>query len=330
MASCAAGKALKVIMIDRRVAIAPMMAWTDRHFRYLVRLISQKVLLYTEMVHADALLHQRPQRFLAYDELEHPLALQLGGHQPQSLAACARLAQAWGFDEVNLNIGCPSPKVQRGAFGACLMAEPECIASMQQEVTIPVTVKTRIGIDEQDSWPALQHFIATVANAGCKIFIIHARKAWLQGLSPKQNREIPPLKYDWVYRLQSVFPELTFILNGGLKDLRALQSHVQDLSGVMIGREAYQNPYALSVIDNLYYQQAVVPRTRLEIVNSYLPYIEQQLTQGVPLNRMAKHLLTLFQGQPGAKAWRRALSLSMHQQGATAGVIREALQHVSG
>ncbi|KFI21336.1 tRNA-dihydrouridine synthase A [Nitrosococcus oceani] len=315
-----------------KISVAPMMEWTDRHCRYFLRLISHRALLYTEMVTAGALIHGNRARFLAYHKSEHPLALQLGGSHPEELALCAQMAEDYGFDEVNLNVGCPSNRVQSGRFGACLMAEPElvaeCVAAMAQTTQIPVTVKTRIGIDEQDSYEALGHFISTVTQAGCRTFIIHARKAWLQGLSPKENREKPPLRYDVVRAIKQDFPQLTVIINGGITTLEEISEHLELLDGVMIGRAAYHNPYLLAQVDRNFYGDFHPFLTRHEIIEAFLPYVAEQLVQGVYLNHMTRHILGLFQGQPGARAWRRHLSENAHRPGAGIEIIREALRQM--
>jgi tRNA-dihydrouridine synthase A len=311
-----------------RVSVAPMMDWTDRHCRYFLRLISRHVLLYTEMVTTGALLHGDRERFLAHHPDEHPLALQLGGSEPAELAACARMAEAHGYDEVNLNVGCPSDRVQSGRFGACLMAEPElvaeCVAAMRGTCGIPVTVKTRIGIDERDSYEDLTDFVSTVEAAGCGIFVIHARKAWLQGLSPKENREIPPLCYDVVHRLKADFPQLTIILNGGLKDLDTMAEELGRVDGVMLGREAYHNPYLLAEVDRRFYGDGHPVPSRHEVVERFLPYVSARLDEGVPLQAMSRHILGLFQGRPGARAWRRYISENAHRPGAGVEVIERA------
>ncbi len=309
-----------------------MMDWTDRHCRYFLRLISHHALLYTEMVTTGALVHGDRIRFLAHHSSEHPLALQLGGSHPEELALCAQIAEDYGFDEVNLNVGCPSNRVQSGRFGACLMAEPqlvaECVAAMAQATQIPVTVKTRIGIDEQDSYEALSSFISTVAQAGCRTFIIHARKAWLQGLSPKENREKPPLRYDVVRAIKRDFPQLEVMINGGITTLKEVSEHLELLDGVMIGRAAYHNPYLLAPVDQRFYGDFRALPTRHEIIEAFLPYAAEQLARGVYLSRMTRHILGLFQGQPGARAWRRYLSENAHRPGAGIEIIREALQRV--
>jgi tRNA-dihydrouridine synthase A len=310
-----------------------MLDWTDRHERYFLRLITRHTRLYTEMVTTGALLHGRRLDLLAYDPSEHPLALQLGGCEPAALAECARLAADHGYDEINLNIGCPSDRVQQARFGACLMAEPDlvgaCVAAMRAAVTLPVTVKTRIGIDDQDSYEELTHFVGVVAAAGCRTFIIHARKAWLHGLSPHDNRTLPPLRYDVVYRLKQDFPDLEIVLNGGLTSLDQVADHLVTLDGAMIGRAAYHNPYLLAEADRRFFGDTRPPLSRHQLVTAFLPYVEQQLTQGVPLNTLTRHILGLFQGLPGARAWRRWLSEQTSRPGADAAVIVVALQQVA-
>lgn len=309
-----------------------MLDWTDRHCRYFHRLLTQYSLVYTEMITTGAILHGNRDYLLAYSAAEHPIAIQLGGCEPRDLAVCAKIAESYGYDEVNLNVGCPSDRVQSGKFGACLMAEPElvaeCVAAMQADVKIPVTVKTRIGIDNNDSYEALTHFIATVAAAGCKKFIIHARKAWLKGLSPKENREIPPLRYDVAAQLKNDFPRLHFVLNGGIKNLDEISLHLKNFDGVMLGREAYQNPYILAFVDQNYYDNASLIKSREEVVEQLLPYIESQLSKGQSLTHITRHILGLFQGQPGARHWRRYLSENAHKSGAGVEVIRNALVKV--
>ncbi|NIA70411.1 tRNA dihydrouridine(20/20a) synthase DusA [Pelagibius litoralis] len=306
-----------------------MMDWTDRHERAFLRTISQRALLYTEMVTTGAILHGDRDRFLAFDDVEHPVALQLGGSDPDDLAACAREGALRGYDEINLNLGCPSDRVQRGRFGACLMTEPDlvadCVAAMIGAVDIPVTVKTRIGVDEQDSYEALQAFVETIAAAGCRSFTIHARKAWLSGLSPKQNREVPPLRYEVVYALKRDFADLEIVLNGGVQTLEEAEAHLQQVDGVMIGRAAYQTPYILAEADRRIFDEPVAPRSREQIVEDFLPYVERQLCLGVPLKSITRHMLGLFNGLPGARAWRRHLSEEAHLPGAGPEVVLAAL-----
>ncbi|MDJ0739940.1 MAG: tRNA dihydrouridine(20/20a) synthase DusA [Gammaproteobacteria bacterium] len=315
--------------IDRTLSVAPMLDWTDRYCRYFLRQITRKTLLYTEMVTTGALLHAEPARFLDFNAAEHPLALQLGGNVPDELATCARLADDWGYDEVNLNVGCPSDRVQSGRFGACLMAEPglvgDCVAAMRGVTNRPVTVKHRIGIDERDSYDQLVHFVDTVATAGCRVFIVHARKAWLQGLSPKQNREIPPLQYAAVHRLKADLPQLSIVINGGFKTLAQVERQLAAVDGVMIGREAYQNPWLLADADHRLFGATATTRDRAEVVERMLPFVERALADGVPLHRISRHMLGLFQGQPGARRWRRTLSEHAHRPGSVAQLLRDAL-----
>jgi tRNA-dihydrouridine synthase A len=310
--------------------VAPMMDWTDRHCRYFYRLISQNAFLYTEMVTTGALIHGDKHRFLQFNPIENPIAFQLGGSHPQDLAVCARMIEDYGYDEVNLNVGCPSDRVQNGRFGACLMAEPdlvaECVAAMCQAVSIPVTVKSRIGIDQQDSYEELAYFISTVASAGCSTFIIHARKAWLSGLSPKQNREVPPLRYDIVYQIKNDFPQLEIILNGGIKSLELTENILKRVDGVMMGREAYQNPYLLADVDNRIFVESSDPLSREKIISLLIPYIREQLKTGVRLNNISRHILGLFNGASGAKSWRRHLSEHACRPGADENVILDALK----
>jgi len=318
--------------IDHTFAVAPMMDWTDRHFRYLMRLISRRAVLYTEMVTTGAIIHGPRERLLAFDPVEHPVALQLGGSEPDELAQCARIGADRGYDEINLNIGCPSDRVQRGRFGACLMAEPDlvarCVAAMRAAVDIPVTVKCRIGIDDQDSEAGLAHFVETVAIGGCETFIIHARKAWLQGLSPKQNRHVPPLDYDRVYRLKAARPDLDIIINGGIKDVSEAEMHLAHVDGVMLGRAVCADPFVLADVDSRLYGVEPMPTDRLTIVRMMLPYIERELSQGARLAAITKHLLNLVQGLPGARAFRRHLSENAGRDGAGPEVVVEALAHV--
>ena len=321
-------------MISRLVSVAPMMGWTDRHARYFLRLISQHTLLYTEMVTTGALLNGDRERFLRYHPVEHPLALQLGGSDPEALTACALFAEDSGFDEVNLNVGCPSDRVKSGRFGACLMAQPElvadCVSAMRTKVNIPVTVKCRIGIDDMESYQAFVNFINIVADAGCETFIVHARKAWLKGLSPKQNREIPPLKYDYVHRLKTERPELDIVINGGIKTIEAVHQQLNYVDGAMIGREAYHNPYILARVDGEIYQdRKAVIKSRKEIVEQLCVYIDRELASGVVLHSITRHILGLFLGCRGAKAWRRYLSENSHQAGANSSVVKAALIRVS-
>ena len=314
--------------LDRRLSVAPMLDWTDRHCRYFLRLITRRTLLYTEMVTTGALIHGDRERHLRFDPAEHPVALQLGGSDPADLAACARWGAQWGYDEINLNVGCPSDRVQNGRFGACLMAEPrlvaECVAAMKGAVDIPITVKTRIGIDLRDSYEELAEFVAQIAAAGCDALIVHARKAWLQGLSPKENRDIPPLRYDVVERLKDDFPALSISLNGGVTTLAQANDLLGRLDGVMIGREAYQNPWVLAEADRVIFGDTDPPPSCRGVLEGFIPYVERNLATGVPLNAMTRHILGLFQGQPGARAWRRHLSENACKPGAGVEVLRAA------
>ncbi|MCG7901261.1 tRNA dihydrouridine synthase DusA [Candidatus Thiodiazotropha endoloripes] len=309
-----------------------MLDWTDRYCRYFLRLISSHVLLYTEMVTTGAILHGNRARFLDFDPSEHPVALQLGGSEPEALAECAKLGEAWGYDEINLNVGCPSDRVQSGRFGACLMLTPElvadCVKAMRDQVVVDVTVKHRIGVDDQDSYQALCDFVGRVSEAGCETFIVHARKAWLQGLSPKENREIPPLHYETVHQLKQDFPALEIIINGGITTLEQVEQNLKQVDGVMIGREAYNNPWILSQADSLIYGSEGNPSSRHQIIESMIPYIDQELSAGTPINRITRHILGLFQGLPGAKKWRRMLSEEAHKAGADSSLILRAAAQV--
>jgi tRNA-dihydrouridine synthase A len=315
--------------IDRRLAVAPMLDWTDRHCRYFLRLITRRTLLYTEMVTTGALIHGDQDRHLRFDLAEHPLALQLGGSDPADLAYCARLGQEWGYDEVNLNCGCPSDRVQNGRFGACLMAEPalvaDCVAAMKAAVSIPVTVKSRIGIDAHDSYEELVAFVGALVEAGCDALIVHARKAWLQGLSPRENREVPPLRYDLVARLKVDFPELVITINGGVQTLETAAGLLTHLDGVMIGRAAYETPWILAGADQRVFDESWPQPTRYQVLERFLPYVARELAAGVPLGAMSRHILGLFHGQPGARAWRRHISEQAHRPGAGLEVLTAAL-----
>ncbi|MFJ5317934.1 tRNA dihydrouridine(20/20a) synthase DusA [Pectobacterium versatile] len=316
-----------------RFSIAPMLDWTDRHCRYFLRQLTNQTLLYTEMVTTGAILHGKGD-YLAYSEEEHPLALQLGGSDPQALAQCAKLAEQRGYDEVNLNVGCPSDRVQNGRFGACLMGEAalvaDCIKAMKDSTSIPITVKTRIGIDDQDSYEFLCDFIQTVAERGeCDTFIVHARKAWLSGLSPKENREIPPLDYPRVYQLKRDFPALTLAINGGVKTLEEAKTHLQHLDGVMMGREAYQNPGILAQVDRELFGIDAAAPDLAGVVRAMYPYIERELSSGASLGHITRHMLGMFQGIPGARQWRRYLSENAHKPGADAAVVERALALVN-
>ncbi|MGD8678216.1 MAG: tRNA dihydrouridine(20/20a) synthase DusA [Chromatiales bacterium] len=321
-------------MIDRRLSVAPMLDWTDRHCRYFHRQLTRHTLLYTEMITTGALLFGDAERHLHYDEAEHPLALQLGGSEPDALARCAKLAEVHGYDEINLNVGCPSDRVQNGAFGACLMATPllvaDCMKAMLDSVSVPVTIKHRIGIDDMESFQELEDFIGTVASSGCRIFIIHARKAWLQGLNPKQNREIPPLQYDFVYRLKQEFPDLEIIINGGVETLDQAEGQLARVDGVMIGRAAYHNPWLLADADRRLFGAENPVKSRAEVVEMMIPYLEAHLREeGGKPSHVTRHMLGLFNGQPGARKWRRALSENAVRKDAGAEVLTEALQLVA-
>ena len=320
--------------IDRRLSVAPMMDCTDRHFRYLVRLVTRHTLLYTEMVTSAALVHGRREHLLDFSEEEHPIALQLGGSDPAELARCARFAADRGFDEINLNVGCPSDRVRNGRFGACLMAEPEvvarCVETMASAGGLPVTVKTRIGIDDRDRYEDLRGFVETVAAAGCRTIIVHARKAWLSGLSPKENREIPPLRYDVVYRLKADFPDLEVIVNGGITSLDEVAAHNRRVDGAMMGREAYRNPFVLADADRRMFGAgtATAPE-RQEVAGRMLAYARRAVERGARLHHVTRHMLGLFHATSGARRWRRHLSTEAARRN-DAAVIAEALRQVDG
>ncbi|WP_434657162.1 tRNA dihydrouridine(20/20a) synthase DusA [Chromobacterium violaceum] len=314
----------------RRLSVAPMLDWTDRHYRYFARQITRHTWLYTEMVTTGALLNGDVARHLRFDEAEHPVALQLGGSEPAELAACAKLAQQWGYDEVNLNVGCPSERVQKGAFGACLMAEPQlvsdCVKAMRDAVDIDVTVKHRIGIDQIEHYDYLREFVDTVAEAGCRTFIVHARNAILKGLSPKENREIPPLKYDYVYRLKRERQDLEILINGGVKTNAEIAEHLKHVDGVMVGREAYHNPWLMADWDALFYGDETARPERVAVVEAMMPYVTARLGDGSNVRHIARHILGLFQGLPGARNWRRMLSDAKLLDGADAGLLRQAYE----
>ncbi len=315
-----------------RLSVAPMMDWTDRHCRAFHRVLAPKALLYTEMVHANAVLRGDRLRLLGFDASEHPLALQLGGSEPGLLAEASRIGADWGYDEINLNVGCPSDRVQAGRFGACLMKEPslvaDCIAAMQAAVHLPVTVKCRLGVDELEDYEVFLAFVDAVASAGCTRFIVHARKAWLQGLSPKENREIPPLRYDWVYRLKRDRPGLTVLLNGGLRGVEEAQAQLDHLDGVMIGRAAYHEPYRLHRMACALQGAAACSRT--ELLRGYFSYIEAQLAAGVALKHISRHILGLFHAQPGGRAFRQVLSEGAPRAGAGLALLESALTQTEG
>ncbi len=306
-----------------------MMECTDRHFRYFARLITRHTLLYTEMVTQNAIIHGDRNNLLDFDPVEKPLALQIGGSDPEKLAECARIGEQWGYDEINLNAGCPSDRVQSGKIGACLMKEPrlvkDCLSAMKDAVKIPVTIKTRIGVDEQDSYEELRDFIHTLSESGVNIFIIHARKAWLKGLSPRQNREIPPLKYDVVYQLKKDFPDSTIVINGGIETLEAVDTHLKHVDGVMLGRAAYYNPYLLSPVDQQYYLDDSKILTREEIVEAMLPYIDKHLHNGGRLHQITRHMIGLYHGVDGARVWRQHLSSECVKADADSSVLKRIL-----
>ncbi|MBB3141255.1 tRNA dihydrouridine(20/20a) synthase DusA [Halomonas organivorans] len=316
--------------LDRTFSVAPMMDWTTRDYRAFARTLTRRALLYTEMVTTGAILHGSPrERFLGYDAVEHPLALQLGGSDAGELAECAAIAEQWGYDEVNLNVGCPSDRVQNNLIGACLMAHPEKVAAavsaMREAVSIPVTVKCRIGIDDQDEDTDLAYFIERVADAGCEVFIVHARKAWLEGLSPKENRDIPPLNYPRVHRLKASRPELHIGINGGIKTLSECQAQLEHVDSVMIGREAYQNPWLLAEVDQRLYGEPGPAANRHAAAEALRPYMARRLDEGAKLNHLTRHLLGLFQGCPGGRKFRRHLSENAHRPGAGLAVFDDAL-----
>ncbi len=319
----------QTVQQNRIFAIAPMMDWTDRHCRVFHRLLSSRALLYTEMITAKAILHGDRQKLLGYSAQEHPVALQLGGSDVDELAQAARIGADWGYDEINLNVGCPSPRVQNGQFGAALMATPElvrdCVSAMRQAVDIPVTVKCRIGIDDQDEQTALDDFVGAVAEGGCRRFIVHARKAWLEGLSPKENREVPPLNWNRVYRLKQDFPDLEIVLNGGVLSVEASESHLDHVDGVMLGRAAYQNPYLLTAVDSVFFDSPGPPASRDDILKRFIAYAEIRCAKGVRLHQMTRHILGLYQGEPGARAFRRHLSIKAVKPGAGVEVLHGAL-----
>lgn len=318
--------------LDHTFCVAPMMEWTDRHCRVFHRLLSRHALLYTEMLTAPAVIHGDRQRLLAFSPAEHPVALQLGGSDPEKLGEAAAIGEGFGYDEINLNVGCPSDRVQEGRFGACLMAEPHlvaaCVHEMMRRVRVPVTVKCRIGIDEQDTEEALSTFVTQVAAAGCRTFIVHARKAWLHGLSPKENREVPPLDYARVHLLKQARPDLEVVLNGGVATLAEAQQHLSKVDGVMLGRAAYQRPYLLAEVDSAIFGDTAEPPDRHAVVQRLLPYIDDHCARGGRLNNVTRHVLGLFHGTPGARAFRRHLSENATREDAGSAVLREALYRV--
>lgn len=316
----------------RPLSIAPMMDWTDRHYRAFMRQLTKHTLLYSEMVTTNAVLHGDREQLLGYSEIEHPLALQLGGDDPQEMAECARIAQAWGYDEVNINVGCPSDRVQRGSFGACLMARPErvagCVTAMRDAVQIPVTVKHRIGIDELDRYEDMANFVDIVSRAGADRFTVHARKAWLRGLSPKENRTVPPLRYQDIYRLKTDFPQLRIEINGGFRELQTAREQLTRVDGVMIGRAAYETPYLFATADREFFGDHAAPPSRRKVVEAMLPYVAAWREKGVYPKHILRHMLGLFSHQPGAKAWRRQLSENAHKPDSDESLLREALELV--
>lgn len=313
-----------------KFSVAPMLDWTDRHCRYFHRILTKQSLLYTEMVTTGAILFGKGD-YLTFNTQEHPVSLQLGGSEPVSLAKCAKLAEQRGYDEINLNVGCPSDRVQNGMFGACLMGNAtlvaDCIKAMQDAVTIPVTVKHRIGIDQQDSYEFVCHFIETIMPY-CQTFIVHARKAWLSGLSPKENREVPPLDYERVYQLKRDYPELVIAINGGITSLEQIKIHLQHVDGVMVGREAYQNPMLLSEIDQQIFAKDHAITNPISAIEQLFPYIEVELAKGTQLNHIMRHTLGIFNGKKGAKQWRRYLSENAHKKGAGLEVVEKALSFI--
>jgi tRNA-dihydrouridine synthase A len=316
-------------MIKRQFSVAPMMDWTDRHCRFFHRLLTRHALMYTEMVTTGAVLRGDRERLIGFDPAEHPVALQLGGSDPAALAECARIGADFGYDEINLNVGCPSDRVQEGRFGACLMAEPalvgDCVAAMKAAVAIPVTVKCRIGIDDQDPDESLSALTAAVLAAGTDALIVHARKAWLSGLSPRENRDIPPLDYDIVFRLKAAHPHLPIVLNGGVATVEAAREHLTRLDGVMMGRAAYQEPWRLLAVDSLLFGEPAPFATAKAAAQALMPYIDRELSRGVRLHSITRHLHGLFQAVPGARAYRRHLATEAVKPGACAEVLAEAL-----
>ncbi|MEO8000305.1 MAG: tRNA dihydrouridine(20/20a) synthase DusA [Arenimonas sp.] len=314
---------------SQRLSVAPMMDWTDTHCRAFHRILAPHARLYTEMVHAQAVIHGDRDRLLGFDQSEHPLALQLGGSDPAHLAEATRIGEQWGYDEVNLNVGCPSDRVQAGRFGACLMKEPglvaDCISAMQARVKIPVTVKCRLGVDELETYEHFMGFIDTVANTGCSTFVVHARKAWLSGLSPKENREIPPLRYDWVYDLKKQRPDLTILLNGGLSTVEASLDALPQVNGVMIGRMAYHEPYRLHQLDRAIYTPELAIESRENLLLQYRDYVERQCAKGIAIKHITRHILGLFHSQPGGRMFRQVLSEKAYKSQGWE-LIEEALQ----
>jgi len=311
-----------------------MMEWSDRHCRFFHRLMTRHALVYTEMVTADAVIRGKRDYLLGFSPEEHPIALQLGGSDPAKLAEAARIGEGYGYNEINLNVGCPSDRVQEGRFGACLMAEPQlvagCVAAMRDAVSVPVTVKCRIGIDDQDAEADFQRFIDTVADAGCSTFVVHARKAWLNGLSPKENREVPPLDYARVYRLKAARPHLTIVINGGIETLDAAEGHLAHVDGVMLGRAAYHDPYLLAAVDQRFFGSTAPAPSRADVLHALVPYTEAHLAQGGKLNAITRHVLGLYHRQPRGRLFRRFLSESVTRRDASAEILNEAAQLTAG
>ncbi len=314
------------------ISIAPMMDWTTRHYRFFMRQLTKKTLLYTEMITTGAILHGDSERLLSYSPEEHPISLQLGGDNPEDLAKCTKIAQDYGYDEININVGCPSDRVQRGSFGACLMARPElvadCVTAMKSAVDIPVTVKHRIGIDDLDRYEDMYNFVDIVSKSGADRFTVHARKAWLQGLSPKQNRTVPPLRYDDVYKLKQAFPELEIEINGGIATWEQCDEHLKQVDAAMLGRAAYENPYLFATADQHFFGSSDPVLSRHEAVEAMYPYMERWLERDLYLNHITRHMLNLFKGQPGGKFWRRHISENINKAGAGIEVVEAALAGV--
>ena len=322
------------LKINRKFCVAPMLDWTDRHCRYFLRLISQHAMLYTEMLTTGAIIHGDSDYHLQMDAFEHPVALQLGGSNPQDLATAAKMAAQYSYAEINLNCGCPSDRVQNGMFGAVMMKDAQitanCVAAMRDAVDVPITVKHRIGVDDYDSYEFLRDFVGTVAQSGCEVFLVHARKAWLKGLSPKQNREIPELNYASVYQLKKDFPQLDIIINGGVTTIEQSLAHLQHLDGVMVGREAYSNPYLLATVDQAIYGSTDPIKTREAIADEFLHYVDNELSKGTKLNAMTRHILGLFHGMHGARLFRRHISENAFKPAAGIDVLTAALQKTAG
>jgi len=324
------------IPAEFRLSVAPMMDWTDRHCRVFHRIVAPHARLYTEMVHAQAVIHGDRERLLGFDPVEHPVALQLGGSDPGHLAAATRIGADWGYDEVNLNVGCPSDRVQAGRFGACLMKEPalvaDCVAAMAAAApaSVPVTVKCRLGVDEMEDYDVFRAFVDTVAAAGCRLFVVHARKAWLQGLSPKENREIPPLRYEWVFRLRQERPDLRILLNGGLATVEDAVAAMAGVDGVMIGRAAYHEPYRLHLMERALFSPEEAPVSRVDLLRGLQPYVEQCLASGIALKHLSRHWLGLFHGQPGGRLFRQVLSEGAPRPGADWALVERAIEATRG